>query len=134
MPVHPDPCLFSASSSEWNVVVSYRWGLIDLEIQENSGCMIEEFVSIHENHVSSHAGVQLLDEPRLRCSCDLAGGNDEDMIEEHLAVRVRIEDWMLDRHLCLRQNVRNVLAPPHATGVDLLFLYLCAKVEPVPGG
>ena len=118
--------------SEGNVVVGERVGSLDLKVQKDSCRVIEKLVSIHENHVSPHPRIQLLHKPRLRGAGDCAGGNDEDVIKEHLAVRVRIEDRMLDRHFRLSEDVRNVLAPSEATGVDLLFLDLRAEVEPVP--
>jgi len=46
---------------EGNVVLSLQFGRINLQVQENSRCVIEKLVAIHENDVSPHSCVQLFD-------------------------------------------------------------------------
>ena len=54
--------------------------------------MIKELVAVHEDNVTPLTGIESLDEPRSCGARNLTSRDNIDMIEEYLAVRIRIED------------------------------------------
>src|SRR5207248_8446022 len=85
----------------------------------------------HEYHVAALTCIEQFDKPGSRCFRDLAGRNQKQMIEQNLAIRLWIENGMIDCHASLSKNVRHVFRPAGIVRVDLALFHLRTKIKPV---
>ena len=83
--------------------IDWRQERINTKIKEYPRGMIEEFTSVHKYEMATLLLVELTGNPSLCRSCNLACGDDKNVIEEHLAVGIRVEDWVVNCHPRLGQ-------------------------------
>ena len=96
--------LWQGRPSKRNIVVTDREGLTDPQVEQNAGGLIEQLVAVHENYLSTLACVKLFRQPVLGRFRDLSCRNDEQVVEQDLAIHLRVEDGMVEGHASLIQN------------------------------
>jgi hypothetical protein len=116
---------------ERNVFILGGQGIIEPQIEQDAGRLIEKFIAIHENDVAPLTRIKLLYEPRPRSAGNLSRGNQIKVIQQNFPVRVGIEDGMVDSHSRLVQNGRDVVISTCSAGVNLVPLDLGAEIYPM---
>jgi hypothetical protein len=129
----PFPLLILEPISEWNVAVIDSLRVFDPKVHEDASTLVKKLISVHKNDVSALTHVQVFNDPAPGCTSYFACSDEEDMVEENLSIRIRIEDRMINRHLCLCENIGCIVSPTCSARVDLLAFDLGAEVKPVTG-
>src|SRR5690242_15022977 len=83
--------------------------------------------------MASLSRIELPHQPASRRFRDLAGRNQEQVVQQDITVRLGVKDRMIDCHARLIEHARYVLCPARVVRVYLVLLDLGAKVDPVAG-